>query len=209
MNNKRIRIVILVAAITGMMAVGSIMAYFTDGESVSNTFTVGKIALELQEPNWNPDEAKNITPMKNILKDPQVKNSGVNPEFVFLEITVPCKNVVTANADGSRKESQEMELYKYEINEGWTQLGVPQKDEEEETVTHLYVYGTETACTELAKDAVTPTLFDSVTFVNVVEGQELETSANDIVVNAYGIQTTDINGGKTNPSDVSSVLKMQ
>ena len=81
--------------------------------------------------------------------------------------------------------------------------------EEEETVTHLYVYGTETACTELAKDAVTPTLFDSVTFVNVVEGQELETSANDIVVNAYGIQTTDINGGKTNPSDVWSVLKMQ
>ncbi|MEI3218583.1 MAG: SipW-dependent-type signal peptide-containing protein [Lachnoclostridium sp.] len=48
MNNKRIRIVILVAAITGMMAVGSIMAYFTDGESVSNTFTVGKISLSFR-----------------------------------------------------------------------------------------------------------------------------------------------------------------
>lgn len=207
MKKKRIKIIILTAAIVCVMAAGGIMAYFTDEESVSNTFTVGKISLEIQEPNWNPDEAKDITPMKNISKDPRIKNNGVNPEFVFVKIAVPCKKIVTVNADGSRNEAKETELYQYEVNEGWMEILEPEKDEKAGTVTHLYAYGTEQECTELVKDAVTEVVFDSVTFVNAVEGQELEMGACDIGVSAYGIQTTDLDGGKTAPLDVWSILQ--
>ena len=55
----------------------------------------------------------------------------------------------------------------------------------------------------------TPPVFGSVTFANVIEDQGLEGQIQSITVNAYGIQTTDIDGGKTAPEAVWSILSMQ
>lgn len=183
------------------------MAYFTDGDTATNTFTVGKISLDLQEPNWEPPT--DITPNQEIEKDPQVKNDGTNDEFVFVEVVVPYANVVTANEDGTKNAAADTELFSYDVNEGWTEMGIGTKDEEDKTVTHRYVYGTAEACTALGKNATTPALFDSVTFANVVEDQNLEDSMQNIIINAYGIQTTDLNGDKTAPDDVWAVLNNQ
>lgn len=207
--NKKVKNIAVASAMAGVLALGGIGAYFTDSDSASNEFTVGKISLDLTEPNWNPDNGKDITPNKEISKDPTVTNDGVNSEFVFLTVSVPYENIITANDDGTINTATDTELYSYTVNNGWTEIGTAKKDEAKKTITHTYVYGDANACTELAKGVATPTLFDSVKFVNAVEGQGLETSTYNIDINAYGIQTTDINGGKTAPSDVWSVLSTQ
>lgn len=199
--------IMLCTALAATVAVGGIMAYFTDSESVTNTFTVGKVSLDLEEPGWDPPE--DITPNEEIEKDPHVINDGTNSEFIFLEVEVPYKNVIVAEDDGTRKPAADTELFTYAVNSGWTEIGTGIKDTASGIVTHLYVYGTDTACTSLEKDQKTPNLFDSVRFVNVIEGQDLEESTQHVVVNAYGIQTSDIDGGKTTPTEVWNVLTNQ
>lgn len=206
-QHRGIRVLAVGLALAGSLAAGRIMAYFTDGDTVTNTFTVGKVSLEIEEPGWNPPE--NITPEQEIEKDPQIVNTGINDEYVFMEVSVPYKNVVTANQDGTKNPSAEKELFTYTVNRGWTEMGSGTKDAGSGTVTHLYVYGTATACTALKQDESTPALFDSVKFINAVEGQGLEESTQHIIVNAYGIQTSDISGGVTSPSEVWNVLKNQ
>ena len=195
------------AALAGTMAAGGIYAYFTDGETVTNTFTVGRVSLDLEEPDWIPPE--NITPEQEIEKDPQIVNDGINDEFVFLEVAVPYWNVVTAEPDGSKNPAAELELFTYTVNTGWTEIGSGVKNTENQTVTHLYVYGTEAECTALAREETTHALFDSVRFINVVEGQGLEETTQHIILNAYGIQNSDINGGVTAPEEVWKVLSNQ
>ncbi|MCI7181085.1 MAG: SipW-dependent-type signal peptide-containing protein [Schaedlerella sp.] len=209
MNFKRIRLFILAAAIVGLVAAGGVSAYFTDADTAVNTFTVGKISLDLQEPGWNPAEAENLTPGKEITKDPQIKNDGDNPAFIFAEIAVPYQNLVTVNADGSKNAAKEIELFSYKLNDGWTELGTGKRNQTEKMITHLYVYGNSNKCKELAVGDTTPPVFGSVTFANVIEDQGLEGQIQSITVNAYGIQTTDIDGGKTAPEAVWSILSMQ
>ena len=209
-NGKKMNLkaAVLAFAMIAVMMIGGISAYFTDGDTTTNTFTVGKISLDLQEPNWNPEDAEDITPNQTIKKDPQILNDGINDEFVFLEVIVPYENVVVANEDGTRKPAADTELYYYTVNSGWVEIATI-KDAAAKTVTHLYVYGTADKCTALKKDATTPTLFDTVTFVNLVEDQGLEEATLDIVVNAYGIQTTDVNGGTVDPDMIWDVIDNQ
>ena len=203
--------VVLATGLVGLMAIGGIGAYFTDGETATNEFTIGRISIDLQEPNWIPPT--NITPNQTIPKDPQVKNDGINEAYVFLEVTVPYKNIVVAELNGIKKPAADTELFTYTVNNGWTEIGTPKKDTLNGTVTHLYAFAKDNVCTPLLKGETTPALFDTVTFVNATEDQGLEETNKEIVINAYGIQTKDINGsgasGKTAPVDVWSVLSKQ
>ena len=197
MNGKKVKRIIIAAALLAVLAISGISAYFTDGDTATNTFTVGKVEIDLQEPSWNPDIATAITPKEEFPKDPKVKNIGENDAFVFLEVVVPYANVVTANDDGTKNEAADIELFSYDVNSGWAEVGEATKDADAGTITHLYAYGTGTVMTALAKDAATPTLFDYIKFANVVEDQALEGTTQNVVVNAYAIQTTNINDEKT------------
>ena len=86
----------------------------------------------------------------------------------------------------------------------------------------MYAYVGEDTKTMVAVAAgdTTGTLFDWIKFANVVEDQNLETKTLNVVVNAYGIQTTNINDvkdaldgnnadGKVAPQDVWDVLETQ
>ena len=59
-NKRKFKAALLAFAMIAVMMVGSISAYFTDGDTATNTFTVGKISLDLQEPNWDEDKAKEL-----------------------------------------------------------------------------------------------------------------------------------------------------
>ena len=207
--NRKTRIMALSAALAGVMTAGGMAAYFTDADTQTNTFTVGKISLDLQEPGWDAANAVNVTPNQVISKDPQIKNDGINTEFVFMEVTVPYANVETAADNGVRIPAADTELFYYTVNSGWTEIGM-EKDTESMTVTHRYVYGTETSCTELAAGTVTPSLFDTVTVANVIEDQNLEETTQNILVHAYGIQSEHIGADdKTAPDEVWSVIANQ
>lgn len=208
---------------TMMFTAGSALAYFTDTEQAVNNITVGKVDITLTEPKWDqtPDEEKeNITPGKVLVKDPKITNTGINDAFVFMTVEVPAAELITANDDGSRNEKRITELYSWNINKGWTQIGTAEDlTNENGKITgrkYLYAYGNESKCTSLEKGIATTELFSSVTFANVIEGQTfsngipLEGTVTDIQIHAYGIQTTDLTQNKvTSPEKVWAVLKNQ
>ncbi len=204
MNKKK---GLVVGALALTLATTGIFAYFTDMETKTNTFTAGNVNIELTEESWVETNGENITPNKTIAKDPKVKNIGTNDAYVFVEVSVPTADVVVATADGTKGSSQSTELFTYALNEGWKE--VPSAKKVEGNVTkHTYAYGTDTTMTALtSQQTTTAAVFDSVQFVNLVEGQNLPNL--DVIVTAKAIQTENINGGKTAPADILSVLNKQ
>lgn len=205
MTIKKIHVLTIVLIFASIVFINSINAYFTDGDTKTNVFTIGRIGLTLEEPNWTPPE--DIEPGQEIEKDPQVINDGVNDEFVFLEVYVPYENIIVSEDDGTRKEPENTELFNYTITENWTEFDEPEDDGE--YIIHKYVYGTEEEATPLKPDETTPPLFNSVKFCNAIEDQDLEESEKEIIINVYGIQTENVNGEQTEPFELWSVLTIQ
>jgi hypothetical protein len=214
-------------------------AYFTDGDTATNEFTIGKVTLDLTETKWvgdNTGDALNITPLQETAKNPAITNDGVNDEFVYLTVTVPVASIKTAAADGTVDTAAaytQLFSYGYAGNAGvrsdWTLIksgsvnglkiveladkndtvvsaitettetygAVHFADEDKtqpDSITYVFAYtGDDAASLEaLAKGDSTSDIFDYVKFTNAVEDQGLEESQVDIVVNAYGIQTTNV-----------------
>mgnify|MGYP004569372143 FL=1 len=55
----------------------------------------------------------------------------------------------------------------------------------------------------------TKNLFREVTFVNAMEGQGLENGMYKIEIEAFGIQTTDLNGGTNNAAEIWKIISNQ
>lgn len=202
MNSKNIVICI---AVVLMLIIGSALAYFTDADSETNSFTVGNISLDLTEPGWNPEKGKNIIPNQTIAKDPQITNDGANDAFVFMSVEVPMATVKTANADGTVNAAASKELFSYDVNDSWTVIGAQRIGMSR--VTYIYAYvGNDGNMKALKPGSTTQPVFDSVTFVNAIEGQ-LDNTTVTIDVSSMGIQANDLN--TTNPAEVYEILTNQ
>ena len=127
---------------------------------------------------------------------------------------------MTANADGTKNKAAVHELYSWNLNPGWTQLGDTTNVTDESGniigIEYLYVYGNRSTCTPLTKNQATTELFSSVTFLNVIEGQTLtdttplEEAETVIDIQAFAIQTTDLTADDvTSPTEVWNVLSNQ
>lgn len=205
MKKLNLRKVTIAGALIAILAVGSAVAFFTDRDNKVNQFTVGNISIQLQEPNWNADNGKNLTPNKTIKKDPQITNDGPNDAFVFLQVKVPVANVKTAAADGSLQQAKSQDLFAYTVNENWTEVS---KKSSADSTTYVYAYvGADGTMKTLAPGKTTNALFDSVTFLNLVEAQIDEGTKISVDVDAYGIQTTDL--GTTAPAEVLKLIQTQ
>ena len=195
-----------------VVAVGGAIAYFTDTDTKTNTFTIGNVDISLTEDGWNaladannndiPDVAEDMMPGESVIKDPTINNlSTKNPAYVFAKVEVPCTTIV---APATTSE----ELFTYTTNAGWTELSsAAVACTSGGTATHVYYYGTGGTLTALAKaaNASTPTptsnpVFSSVTLRSTLKGNEGLTGNKNIVVTGYGIQTEGLTS--TAPADV-------
>lgn len=191
MKKNTVKIMTL-AGILCLASVGGVSAYLTDYEKVSNEFTVGKVDIELKEPEWKPEENKKIEPSKVIHKDPQITNTGTNDAFVYMEVSIPMANVEAAAENGERLGKKVQELFYFEAKDSWMQLSV-QNAESRRTYTYAY--------TKILKPQETSeALFDTVKFLNLIEGQ-LDGQTFEIPVRAYAIQTSYTGGSSDNLSE--------
>lgn len=201
MKRKYMRKALVAAAVMMLLAIGSSAAFFTDMDSVTNSFTVGNISIMLEEPGWEPENGKDITPAKTIAKDPRITNDGANEAYVFMKVTLPTALIKTAGPDGSLNAAAKHELFSYDVNEGWVQV---EKKTEADKAVYVYAYvGADGNMKGLEPGSATGPVFDSVTFINAVEGQ-LEEDSLAIDVDAMGIQTGDIKSRA--PADVYRLL---
>lgn len=208
---KQGKLVVTMAAcaLIGAMTVGGTLAYLTDSEGSVNTFTVGKVQIDLEEPNWNPDDTKDIVPNEVIKKDPKIENTGTNTAYAFAEVKIPAKTIVFADADGTKQAEGVHDLFTYGtvttvdgrevytaggLNEGWSLI------RSEVAVADgysTYIFGYNKP---IAKDESTLTVFDRVKFANIVEGQ-IDSQDVDIPVKAYAIQAETNTDGVTTTID--------
>ena len=188
MKKNTVKIMTL-AGILCLASVGCVSAYLTDYEKVSNEFTVGKVDIELKEPEWKPEENKKIEPSKVIHKDPQITNTGTNDAFVYMEVSIPMANVEAAAENGERLGKKVQELFYFEAKDSWMQLSV-QNTESRRTYTYAYKK-------ILKPQETSETLFDTVKFLNLIEGQ-LDGQTLEIPVRAYAIQTSYTGGSSDN-----------
>lgn len=191
MKKNTVKIMAL-AGILCLASVGGVSAYLTDYEKVSNEFTVGNVDIELKEPEWKPEENKKIEPSKVIHKDPQITNTGTNDAFVYMEVSIPMANVEAAAENGERLGKKVQELFYFEAKDSWMQLSV-QNTESRRTYTYAYKK-------ILKPQETSEALFDTVKFLNLIEGQ-LDGQTFEIPVRAYAIQTSYTGGSSDNLSE--------
>ena len=185
--------VVMALTLAALLLVGGVFAYLTDTDTQTNTFTMGNVEIDLTEPTWDeypdnngdgvPDPAEDIWAGKVIAKDPTITNTGDNDAYVYLMVSVPKQNIVTAQADGTPNEAAVIQLFNYTVNAGWTLLKSNTSGADE----NVYLYAYDTA---LVPGATTATaLFDEIEFVNVIEGQIASDVTFNIPVVAYAIQS--------------------
>lgn len=190
---SRTKNTIICIAMAALLGVVGVFAYLTDTDSQTNVFTMGDVTIDLTEPTWDnypdedqdnvPDIAEDIWAGKVIAKDPTITNTGDNDAFVYLMVTVPKAEVITAQEDGTPNPASVQQLFNYTVNTGWTLL----KSNLTGADNNVYLYAYDTA---LAPNGVTnPALFNEIEFVNVIEGQIATDVQFDIPVVAYAIQS--------------------
>lgn len=101
---KKITAIFLCVALVAIAIVGASLAYFTDTKTATNTFTMGNVAITLDETDvTNPDGPRvtsntyNTYPGAVVKKDPIVHNTGSNAAYIRATVKVEgwvttCKN---------------------------------------------------------------------------------------------------------------------
>ena len=92
-HRKLLLIVSLVLALT--MSLDGTLAYLTDRDSETNTFTMGKVDIELKEENFTDGDP--LKPGLETDKDAKITNKGSTDAWVWLTVEVPAniKDYVT------------------------------------------------------------------------------------------------------------------
>lgn len=188
-NKKKIISVSLISVLMiAVITTGITLALLSKStEKRANNFTFGNISIKLTEDEWDKLEEtdKIIYPDKTLLKDPVITNIGNNSLYAYMEVKVPRDDVRTVSVDENGNEvvndSKMQDLFTFEINKGWKLIN---DSEDDKYSVYLYVYET-----PLSPEESTLSLFDSVKFINILEGEIKMNTNIEMPVTAYAIQS--------------------
>lgn len=80
----------LAICMVATLVAGMSLAYFTDTESKTNTFTVGNVDITLTEPNWKGDTSEDdvrLIPSREIPKDPTITVAQTSQKaYTFMKV---------------------------------------------------------------------------------------------------------------------------
>lgn len=178
MNTRKLRKVLLTlcsALLLVSLSVGITVAYLTDSDAVTNTFTVGNVKITLDEldvddstPNKDRDTANeyHLMPGKTYTKDPIVHVDAESEKcYLFVK-------VVNGLAD---IEADENKIAAQMTAKGWTQV---------EGETNVYAYQT------AVEGGANVTVFEQFTISGEVEDTDLSAHKDaTIEITAYAIQS--------------------
>ena len=180
MKTKKVLLTVAAFALVAVAAVSFTFAYLTDGvKTVTNTFTIGEVTIDLLEHQWDPEENDvtdeevyvneyKLMPGHEYVKDPFVR-VGENSEdcWLFIKIDNPLEEYIDANGTyGTIEEQLE--------DKGWSLV---------EGTEDVYAY--EGICS--ADDEVQ--VFDGFKLIGDIDDEEYKAlDGAEIVIKAYAIQ---------------------
>ena len=182
---KKIISLCLVAALVVVAIAGTSLAYFTDKDAKTNTFTLGNVDIELNEEKWAAPTA--AVPDVEYAKDPVVANIGENDAWIRVDVTLSDAAAFTAAA-AKHQITDLATIFAGHDETKWTLAGEPVYNNKNDTLTYSYYYNT-----VLAVDESTEPLFTSVTIPAVFDNDDMKEIGADftIDVTAHAIQTAD------------------
>ena len=196
-QNKKLITILAIISVIFVVAIGGILAFLTDTDSKTNTFTIGSIDIDLVESAWDnaadtnnngvPDFAEGIVPGQTINKDPKIQNIGANDAYVYAKVYVPLVTVPAKYIDGTHTagtEYENVELFSYTVNPGWTQTHVGHTDDGKY---NIYIYKYDTVLGTTAGSNETATLFDTVTVANM----DADTETINSIINTITSENTE------------------
>lgn len=142
MTKKRFVAILLCMTLVALAAIGATFAYLTDTKSVNNTFTMGNVAIKLDETDIkNPTGARvtsneyNVYPGAVVTKDPIVHNTGKNAAYIRATVNVSnWMNLCAAYypdfgiAYPNEGYEKSLELLVGQLGKGWSIVGVTAGD---------------------------------------------------------------------------------
>lgn len=185
-KTKKILAMACAMALSAAIAVGGTLAYLTSQDSVTNTFTVGKVAITLDETDTDGSKTNTTTegrdkanayklyPGKSYTKDPLItvaKNGDIYKHDMDSE---NCWLFVKVNNGIARIEDQTNTIANQMKTNGWTLV---------EGTTDVYALSTTKQAGETAK------VFESFKIAGTVTNEQLaEYASAKITVEAYAVQ---------------------
>lgn len=115
MSKKKLTVGILSICTICALAIGGTLAFLTDSEKVTNTFSIGDLDISIDEPHWNdegtpddpetpdtdestPGDGQDLTPGDTKVKDPTV-TAEVNNSYMRVIMTVIDNEPTIPNPD--------------------------------------------------------------------------------------------------------------
>lgn len=170
-NLKKVLVAASLCAAISATAIAGTLAYFTDTETKTNTFTVGDLSIILNE-DWTPEDGLNIVPGRDMTKQPDVTLTGVNG-YVRIKVEVKAKNSIQQDALDALLAGEENKNISIDYNTSqWTKDG------------DYYYYNS-----VLANGNTTGDLFTTVSIGDDLNDELEDISEGfDIVLTAYAVQ---------------------
>lgn len=200
-------------------------AFFTDRDSVVNTFEFGNVEIVPNEPLWEPEGP--AIQHNEFPKDPAVANNGSEDAVVFARLYVPVRNFIEVNtATGKKDKEVTDEIFYMKLNDmgedvhetkfrdtdnggNWVLLDKTSDEKDGDYREYLFGYQKILPVSEAHIDNVlspdptvwekmskTEPLFDKVQLKNYVEGTLL--GDYDIKIDFYGIQAQSVKNSEGN-----------
>lgn len=180
---KKVTAIALAVCILAVAVIGATMAYFTDTDSKTNTFTFGKVDIDLTEDSTNENGA-----VKGVISTGGgITYPGVLPGLVYSKVptvkladnSLPAYVVITATIP-TIYDWEGLFNYKIDSAFDWDKKTVGEN-------TIYYFYAKETLDEDAGRTSVTP--FTEVKINPALTQNDVKNLPTfNVVVNAYGIQ---------------------
>ena len=195
MKARKILVSLAALALVAAISIGGTIAYLTSTDTVTNTFTVGNVAIKLDEAKANADgtlvegaarvdaNSYKLLPGHTYNKDPMVTVlNGSEASYIKMTVTFTKSDkldTILPNADLTS------------IFNGYTAANWIYKGNTEDNVNHTrtYEFWYKETVAALNGDVALDALFDSITVPGTITNEQLATiEGMQIIVNAYAIQ---------------------
>lgn len=178
------------------------MAYLTSTDEVVNTFTVGSVAIQLDEAKANTDgtlvegadrvdaNSYKLLPGHTYAKDPMVTVLS-GSENSYIRMTVTVSKAAELDAIFDPQKANLLSIFNGYDSTNWIYQGVT---DDTTNNTRTYEFWYKDTVSALEEDVALDALFDSITVPGEINNDQLKTiEGMTITVNAYAIQADGFN----------------
>lgn len=178
------------------------MAYLTSTDKVVNTFTVGSVAIQLDEAKANTDgtlvegadrvdaNSYKLLPGHTYAKDPMVTVLS-GSENSYIRMTVTVSKAAELDAIFDPQKANLLSIFNGYDSTNWIYQG---ETDDTTNNTRTYEFWYKDTVSALEEDVALDALFDSITVPGEINNDQLKTiEGMTITVNAYAIQADGFN----------------